>query len=69
MFMKGFGGGSGYIIKCLYVLSGYISEDYSLSGHRDVRCTQCPGSVLYKKLETWDNWHRLPVRAPNCTQQ
>ncbi|KPJ07297.1 Peptidoglycan-recognition protein LB [Papilio machaon] len=35
---------------------GYISKDYSLIGHRQVRSTECPGDALFQEITTWDRF-------------
>jgi len=40
------------VIACGVQL-GYITPDYELFGHRDARCTECPGDVLYSIIEKW----------------
>nr|AEW43447.1 peptidoglycan recognition protein 2 [Solen grandis] len=43
------------LISC-GVQSGKISSSYTLSGHRDVGTTACPGTSLYNEIQTWDNY-------------
>nr|QBC16601.1 peptidoglycan recognition protein LBi [Sitophilus zeamais] len=38
------------------IRDGYISENYKLIGHRQVRETECPGEALYKEIQTWPHW-------------
>lgn len=33
--------------------NGYLSPDYTLLGHRQVRDTICPGPALYQEIEKW----------------
>ncbi|CAH2052129.1 unnamed protein product, partial [Iphiclides podalirius] len=40
---------------------GYIKPDYKLVGHRQVRDTECPGSVLYRNLKTWEHYVPFPA--------
>ncbi|XP_072934416.1 peptidoglycan-recognition protein LB-like [Epargyreus clarus] len=35
---------------------GYISENYDLIGHRQVRNTDCPGQALFEEITTWDRF-------------
>ncbi|KPJ05907.1 Peptidoglycan-recognition protein LB [Papilio xuthus] len=35
---------------------GYISKEYSLIGHRQVRSTECPGDALFQEITTWDRF-------------
>ncbi|GIY71896.1 peptidoglycan-recognition protein SC2 [Caerostris darwini] len=35
------------------VLMKYISSSYELHGHRNVKCTDCPGASLYSIIEKW----------------
>ncbi|KAK2140644.1 hypothetical protein LSH36_1285g00009 [Paralvinella palmiformis] len=41
----------------------HIISGYELFGHRDGRCTDCPGDVLYGIIQTWPHYsHRhIPV--------
>ncbi|XP_077999532.1 peptidoglycan recognition protein-like [Glandiceps talaboti] len=43
------------LIKC-GVDRGYIKENYSLLGHRDVASTACPGNALYDDIKSWENY-------------
>ncbi|XP_044737984.1 peptidoglycan-recognition protein LB-like isoform X2 [Chrysoperla carnea] len=43
------------LIQC-GVDDGYISNDYILYGHRQVRATDCPGDALYKEIQTWPHY-------------
>ncbi|XP_013142933.1 PREDICTED: peptidoglycan-recognition protein LB-like [Papilio polytes] len=38
------------------VEQGYISKEYSLIGHRQVRNTECPGDALFQEITTWDRF-------------
>lgn len=38
------------------IRDGYISENYKLIGHRQVRETACPGEALYKEIQMWPHW-------------
>jgi N-acetylmuramoyl-L-alanine amidase len=40
------------VISC-GVQQGYIRGDYEMFGHRDAKCTDCPGDLLYAEIETW----------------
>ncbi|KAK2146721.1 hypothetical protein LSH36_586g01011 [Paralvinella palmiformis] len=42
---------------------GYIIPDYELFGHRDGRCTDCPGDVLYSIIQTWPHYsfREIPI--------
>ncbi|XP_068623392.1 peptidoglycan-recognition protein LB-like [Battus philenor] len=35
---------------------GYISQDYKLIGHRQVRNTECPGEALFQEISTWNQF-------------
>ncbi|XP_039752491.1 peptidoglycan-recognition protein LB-like [Pararge aegeria] len=35
---------------------GYISPEYRLVGHRQVRATECPGEALFKEISTWERF-------------
>jgi len=43
------------IIDCGVEL-GYIVADYEMFGHRDGRCTACPGDVLYSIIREWPHY-------------
>lgn len=43
------------------VQQGYIRSDYELFGHRDGRCTLCPGDFLYAEIQTWSNYSFRPI--------
>jgi N-acetylmuramoyl-L-alanine amidase len=36
---------------------GYIIQNYTLYGHRDVRDTDCPGDKFYQEISTWPQFH------------
>ncbi|XP_074794097.1 maestro heat-like repeat-containing protein family member 7 [Natator depressus] len=40
------------LIQCA-VSGGFLSESYTLKGHRDVKSTQCPGDALYEAISQW----------------
>ncbi|XP_037740237.1 peptidoglycan-recognition protein SC2 isoform X2 [Chelonia mydas] len=40
------------LIQCA-VSRGFLSESYTLKGHRDVTSTQCPGDALYEAISQW----------------
>jgi N-acetylmuramoyl-L-alanine amidase len=50
------------VIAC-GVEQGYITSDYEMFGHRDGRCTDCPGDVLYAEIETWPHFstREIPI--------
>ncbi|XP_052738831.1 peptidoglycan recognition protein 3-like [Bicyclus anynana] len=35
---------------------GYISPDYRIVGHRQVKPTECPGEALFQEISTWDRF-------------
>lgn len=39
---------------------GYVSTDYKLVGHRQVRETDCPGEALYENIKTWEHYSAFP---------
>lgn len=41
----------------------YLTSNYTLYGHRQVRATKCPGEFLYNTLQTWPHWQR-EVKKP-----
>lgn len=34
----------------------YLSSNYTLYGHRQVRATDCPGSALYREIQNWPHY-------------
>ncbi|CAM5173478.1 unnamed protein product, partial [Eretmochelys imbricata] len=40
------------LIQCA-VSGGFLSESYTLKGHRDVKSTQCPGDALHEAISQW----------------
>lgn len=36
--------------------TGYLSTNYTLLGHRQVRDTVCPGDRLFKEISQWPNF-------------
>jgi len=48
------------IINC-GVEKGYVVEDYELFGHRDGRCTSCPGDFLYTIINGWPHYSTRPI--------
>ncbi|XP_077538068.1 uncharacterized protein LOC144150119 [Haemaphysalis longicornis] len=43
------------LIEC-GVRQGYISPDYELHGHRDARCSESPGTILYEIIKMWPHY-------------
>jgi len=43
------------LISCGISL-GKLSANYSLHGHRDGTCTDCPGNTLYATINTWPRY-------------
>lgn len=35
---------------------GYLSNDYTLYGHRQVGATVCPGTALFNEIKKWPNF-------------
>ncbi|CAM5172931.1 unnamed protein product, partial [Eretmochelys imbricata] len=35
------------------VSGGFLSESYTLKGHRDMKLTECPGDALYETISQW----------------
>jgi peptidoglycan recognition protein len=48
------------IISCGVEL-GYIIPNYELFGHRDGRCTECPGDAFYAEIQTWPPYSTRPI--------
>lgn len=46
------------------VTRGYLTNNYTLYGHRQVRATLCPGSALFNEISTWPNFKdNAPIKA------
>lgn len=39
--------------------AGYLSPDYVMYGHRQVRATECPGKILYNEIQKWPHWQEV----------
>lgn len=39
---------------------GWISKEYVLLGHRQVRDTECPGQALYNEISSWPHFVAEP---------
>lgn len=39
--------------------TGYLSSNYTLLGHRQVRDTECPGDRLYKEISQWPRFSSI----------
>ncbi|XP_065173209.1 peptidoglycan-recognition protein LB-like isoform X2 [Atheta coriaria] len=44
------------------VNEGYISAEYEMYGHRQVRDTECPGDAFFDEITTWPHWGAKPPR-------
>lgn len=44
------------LISCA-VEEGYVVQNYTLYGHRDVRATECPGDQLFQEISNWPQFH------------
>ncbi|CAM5173115.1 unnamed protein product, partial [Eretmochelys imbricata] len=40
------------LIQCA-VSGGFLSESYTLKGHRDIKSTECSGNDLYEAISQW----------------
>ena len=45
--------------------SGYLSPDYTLHGHRQVRDTACPGDALFNEIKTWPHFGEGNFKNPH----
>ena len=55
-----------YII-CEFYFKGFINRDYELRGHKDGACgTECPGSGLYSKIQTWPKYDDSKIYQSGC---
>lgn len=44
------------------IAKGYLSSNYTLLGHRQVRQTECPGESLYREIANWPHFGKqVPV--------
>lgn len=41
--------------------NGYLSNNYKLLGHRQVRDTECPGQRLFDEISTWSHYSPTPT--------
>lgn len=53
------------LIECS-VKIGYLSTAYTLHGHRDARCTICPGDAAYSRISTMDRFEAGPLSHYSC---
>ncbi|CRK88995.1 CLUMA_CG002543, isoform A [Clunio marinus] len=45
----------------LSVENGFLSPNYKLLGHRQVRNTECPGQRLYEEISSWSHFSNKPA--------
>ncbi|XP_072934736.1 peptidoglycan-recognition protein LB-like [Epargyreus clarus] len=50
------------------VALGYVSPDYKLIGHRQVRETECPGNALFKEIQNWAHYSPFPSTHEDLLQ-
>ncbi len=48
-------------VQTFSCFQNYLEEIYSLHGHLDARCTQCPGKYFYNVIKSWEYFHRLDL--------
>ncbi|KAF8788821.1 Peptidoglycan-recognition protein LB like protein [Argiope bruennichi] len=53
------------MIKCAED-GDYVKTDYKLHGHRDARCTECPGSAFYALIKKWPHFEGGPIPGYTC---
>lgn len=53
------------LIECSVGI-GYLSAAYTLHGHRDARCTICPGDAAYSRISTMDRFKAGPLSHYSC---
>lgn len=53
------------LISCL-VQSNRLASNYTLHGHRDARCTICPGEAAYARLASMPRFQPGPLAAFSC---
>ncbi|XP_056123045.1 N-acetylmuramoyl-L-alanine amidase [Rhinichthys klamathensis goyatoka] len=44
-----------HLVKC-GVSNGFLQENYTILGHRQVVATDCPGDSLYSEITTWEHY-------------
>lgn len=44
-----------HLVKC-GVSNGFLQENYTILGHRQVVATGCPGDSLYSEITTWEHY-------------
>lgn len=44
-----------HLVKC-GVNNGFLQEDFTMLGHRQVVNTSCPGDSLYSEIKTWKHY-------------
>ncbi|KAG9509564.1 Peptidoglycan-recognition protein SB1 [Fragariocoptes setiger] len=53
------------LIECS-VARGYLVANHAIHGHRDARCTICPGDALYARLRTFPRFQPGPLPRYSC---
>lgn len=53
------------LLQCA-VDSNYLVGDYMLHGHRDARCTICPGDAAYARISQMANFRPGPLARYSC---
>lgn len=49
--------------------SNYLATDYMLHGHRDARCTICPGDATYERISQLAHFRPGPLARYTCPRQ
>lgn len=44
-----------HLVKC-GVSNGFLQENFTILGHRQVVDTSCPGDSLYSEITTWEHY-------------
>ncbi|XP_051997256.1 N-acetylmuramoyl-L-alanine amidase-like isoform X1 [Xyrauchen texanus] len=47
-----------HLVKC-GVRSGFLQENFTMLGHRQVVDTGCPGDSLYAEIKTWEHYRNM----------
>lgn len=56
------------LLECAMELA-YLDQEYTLHGHRDARCTICPGDAAYARISRMPRFQSGPLQMYTCPQQ
>lgn len=57
-----------HLMDCA-VDSDYLVQDYMLHGHRDARCTICPGNAAYERISQMAHFRPGPLARYSCPRR